>query len=1057
MPRYRMRTRYPSMSAAENGEVPGEFICMDTSGLTGKRKDRRSIGTCSVREGKKSREVALLTRRKVALFLLKDFFAAGGDVSITLPSEKVTIARSNLIGRGSTSRVYKGEYKEEQLIKHVVAIKEFVAPLTRKSHRKLDHEAKVLTKLSHPNVLRFFGRVNGSSSLVSKYLGKVIYNAKGETIEVNNVRQLLDEQVEEVPWAVRLHMALEAAKGLSYLHEAGCVHCDFKSSNVFIGGDAEKMEVKIGDFGESILDAKEVITTQMSSQELSRGGGTMPFVAFEILKGGKPSTLSDIYSFGMFLVELLVPSWSNPWDGVCRPMLIPSKVLANERPTLPSYLDGLLPDILDSYTDLIKKCWVQNPKERPSSLAIVRELESIRTRISSPKITDPKVSSNSLAEDVKFRFPENTDDVQHHILNLSIHQGSVMETFGEITASCAREGTEFDSDLTADISAKLQMLDGSRINPNSAENFTIVDTHCVPKSVGGNENAAVVQINHTSVEKAVSHLAKWMEMRLENSGVGNVQNCMDTLLHPSNSEIGPELTDTYLRLEDEKENESLCNALEDSISEMESSVTNMENDCERFVPCDNQKIEEDTKDASEEGEPWRNKHYLLKIREQLAKSTNWFAVKEKSAYEYPGFDVPSDRIGHCPDPKKTGIGSCQRPHFMWHDCQLTKRGTSTKKVHLKIDNVNTEKGHGIGFIPAEKSPAASNPSRNRRERQMVLEGRSRLNPNIIPLVQVLEFEDFRKEYENRHDSVDEEFLVKLNGKMGKYQMEGREYLLSPSRNFAFFLAPYQAELLKDSKDLYVDITYTNNSGFPYLLNMVAFNEITLNYNEVARVLLNKQDGDAYATAISEVFGHVTKIHPSFKNGHNLRQVMVDFDQAEYNGFERSMGMEVTEKIMRGCMVHWKTSVNRVSDIVTKSKEEYSILRYLGHAIQDVDQQADVRLAFDGLCGKKSVIHAKHLLSPQLAAISNQINNCHWSKSAHWVKWWSSDRILNMFCKAFTLRDTQDWESTANINNLVESLNRQSIGEGCSNISVLMKNIYLHTYTYINFISPRILD
>lgn len=106
-------------------------------------------------------------------------------------------------------------------------------------------------------------------------------------------------------------------KGLSYLHEAGCIHCDFKSSNVFIGFDAEKMEVKIGDFGESILDAKEVIMTKMSSQEPSHGDGTIPFVAPEILKGRKPSKLSDIYSFGMFLVELLVPSWSNPWDGVC--------------------------------------------------------------------------------------------------------------------------------------------------------------------------------------------------------------------------------------------------------------------------------------------------------------------------------------------------------------------------------------------------------------------------------------------------------------------------------------------------------------------------------------------------------------------------------------------------------------------------------------------------------------------------------------------------------------------------------------------------------------------
>ena len=257
---------------------------------------------------------------------------------------------------------------------------------------------------------------------------------------------------------------------------------------------------------------------------------------------------------------------------------------------------------------------------------------------------------------------------------------------------------------------------------------------------------------------------------------------------------------------------------------------------------------------------------------------------------------------------------------------------------------------------------------------MVLEGRSKLHPGIIPLVQVLEFEEFRKENEDQQESTDEGFLARVNEKMSTYQMEGREYLLSPSRNFAFFLALYQAQLMKDSKDLYVDITYTNNSGLPYLLNMVAFNEITMTYNAVARVLLNKQDGDAYATAVSEVFGQVSKIHPSFKNGCNLRQIMVGFDQAEYNGFERSMGTEITEKIMRGCTVHWKTSVNRVSDIVTRSKEEHSIFRSLGHSIQNVAQQADVRLAFDVLCGKKSVVLVKHLLSPQLTAITNQITN-----------------------------------------------------------------------------------
>ena len=338
----------------------------------------------------------------------------------------------------------------------------------------------------------------------SEYLGKQIVNAEGDNVKVNNVRQLLDEQVEDVPWVERLFIALEAAKGLSYLHQAGCVHCDLKSSNVFIGGAVEKMDVKIGDFGESILDAKEVVTTQMSSQDPSRGGGggggTMSFVAPEILKGEKPTKLSDIYSFGMFLVELLEPGWNNPWDGVCRPMMIPSEDLANERPTLPSHRDGLLPDILENYNDLIRKCWVENPVDRPNSASIVREIEIIITKLPQTKHCHDKmtITTNSVAEGGEFQFLENTEDIEHHILQLSIYQGTAIEAVGEITASCAREGTKFDSDVTADISAQAQLLDGT--------NACVFNSIAIAEWFKKNEENTQLPFNRNVMKKAVEKI-----------------------------------------------------------------------------------------------------------------------------------------------------------------------------------------------------------------------------------------------------------------------------------------------------------------------------------------------------------------------------------------------------------------------------------------------------------------------------------------------------------------------------------------------------------------------
>ncbi|KAG5094561.1 hypothetical protein JHK84_050149 [Glycine max] len=189
----------------------------------------------------------------------------------------------NLLGKGGFGRVYRGTLKSGE----VVAIKKMELPAIKaaEGEREFRVEVDLLSRLDHPNLVSLIGYCADGKNrfLVYEYM----HNGIGER---------------KMDWPLRLKVALGAAKGLAYLHSSSClgipiVHRDFKSTNVLL--DA-KFEAKISDFGLAKL-MPEGQETHVTARVL----GTFGYFDPEYTSTGKLTLQSDVYAFGVVLLELL--------------------------------------------------------------------------------------------------------------------------------------------------------------------------------------------------------------------------------------------------------------------------------------------------------------------------------------------------------------------------------------------------------------------------------------------------------------------------------------------------------------------------------------------------------------------------------------------------------------------------------------------------------------------------------------------------------------------------------------------------------------------------------
>ncbi|KAL9676067.1 hypothetical protein QQ045_004280 [Rhodiola kirilowii] len=194
-----------------------------------------------------------------------------------------------LLGEGGFGRVYKGTIQKSG---QVMAVKQ----LDRNGlHGNKEFLAKIanLSLLQHPNLVKLVGYcADGDQRLL------VYEFITGGTLE----QHLFDAGDRKPPdWQTRMKIASGAASGLEYLHDTAnppVIYRDFKSSNVLLDED---FNPKLTDFGLAKLGSNGDPKFAVPSRVM----GTYGYSAPEYVRSGELTLKSDVYNFGVVLLELI--------------------------------------------------------------------------------------------------------------------------------------------------------------------------------------------------------------------------------------------------------------------------------------------------------------------------------------------------------------------------------------------------------------------------------------------------------------------------------------------------------------------------------------------------------------------------------------------------------------------------------------------------------------------------------------------------------------------------------------------------------------------------------
>ena len=252
----------------------------------------------------------------------------------------------------SSKLTYSNLTKHESLgegafgVVHRVTFKEPYQGLTEaaaKSIREIKTgEVEILKNLHHPHIVRLYGYIQ------DKFANLIIL----EYAKNGTVYDYIEKHGKEpVFHDLLLKWTLESAKALEYLHDNRVLHRDVKASNCLLFDD---YILKLSDFGL----AREITTPLVSSS----AKGTWRYVASEIHQDNHYSFASDIWAYGMLVIEML--TGRVPFEGIEWQKVIFDVTANKRRPEIPENCPELI-------LTFLPRCWHEEADHRPSAEEIV--------------------------------------------------------------------------------------------------------------------------------------------------------------------------------------------------------------------------------------------------------------------------------------------------------------------------------------------------------------------------------------------------------------------------------------------------------------------------------------------------------------------------------------------------------------------------------------------------------------------------------------------------------------------------------------------------------------